>query len=108
MSVGRSGSRKTGYKIFERYKHRLEALTDRSRRVSCSCAKALEFKGITDRMLPTCVHPSRLSDRNLIGRIRAMNERLGRDVFHPAERAGPTGWRGGAAESHVPGADHLR
>src|SRR3954452_24801518 len=32
-------------------------------------------------MLPTYVHPSRLSDRNLIGRIRAMNERLGRDVF---------------------------
>jgi len=32
-------------------------------------------------MLPTYVHPSRLSDRDLIGRIRAMNERLGRDVF---------------------------
>jgi pimeloyl-ACP methyl ester carboxylesterase len=40
-----------------------------------------QFKGITDRMLPTYVHPSRLSDRDLIGRIRAMNERLGRDVF---------------------------
>jgi pimeloyl-ACP methyl ester carboxylesterase len=40
-----------------------------------------QFKGITDRMLPTYVHPSRLSDRNLIGRLRAMNERLGRDVF---------------------------
>jgi pimeloyl-ACP methyl ester carboxylesterase len=32
-------------------------------------------------MLPTYVHPSRLSDRDLIGRIRAMNERLGREVF---------------------------
>ena len=40
-----------------------------------------QFKGITDRMLPTYVHASRLSDRDLIGRIRAMNERLGRDVF---------------------------
>jgi pimeloyl-ACP methyl ester carboxylesterase len=40
-----------------------------------------QFKGITDRMLPTYVHPSRLSDSDLIGRIRAMNERLGRDVF---------------------------
>jgi pimeloyl-ACP methyl ester carboxylesterase len=40
-----------------------------------------QFKGITDRMLPTYVHPSRLSDRDLIGRIRAMNERLGREVF---------------------------
>ena len=40
-----------------------------------------QFKGITDRMLPTYVHPSRLSDGDLIGRIRAMNERLGRDVF---------------------------
>src|SRR4051794_31489225 len=39
------------------------------------------FKGITDRMLPTYVDPSRLSDTDLVGRIRAMNERLGRDVF---------------------------
>ena len=39
------------------------------------------FKGITDRMLPTYVDPSRLSDDDLVGRIRAMNERLGRDVF---------------------------
>jgi pimeloyl-ACP methyl ester carboxylesterase len=32
-------------------------------------------------MLPTYVDPSRISDEALIGRIRAMNERLGRDVF---------------------------
>src|SRR3954464_14093898 len=39
-------SRKTGYKIFERYKeHGLEALTDRSRRVSCSCVKPLNSRG---------------------------------------------------------------
>lgn len=39
------------------------------------------FAGITDRMLTTFVHPARLSDTDLIGRLKAMTRRLGRDVF---------------------------
>jgi pimeloyl-ACP methyl ester carboxylesterase len=39
------------------------------------------FAGITDRMLPTFVHPARLTDADLIGRLKAMTRRLGREVF---------------------------
>ncbi len=39
------------------------------------------FQGITDRMLPTFIDPARLSDNELVGRIKAMVKRLGRDVF---------------------------
>ncbi len=39
------------------------------------------FKGITDRLLSTFVHPDRLSDDVLVERIKSMTLRLGRDVF---------------------------
>jgi pimeloyl-ACP methyl ester carboxylesterase len=39
------------------------------------------FKGIADRLLPTFIHPDRLSDFDLVDRIKAMTMRLGRDVF---------------------------
>ena len=32
-------------------------------------------------MLPTFVHPARLADAELIGRLKAMTRRLGREVF---------------------------
>lgn len=39
------------------------------------------FRGITDRLLASFVHPSRLDDPDLTGRIGAMTRRLGREVF---------------------------
>ncbi len=39
------------------------------------------FQGITDRMLASYVDASRLDDAELTGRIKAMTQRLGREVF---------------------------
>lgn len=40
-----------------------------------------QFQGITNRMLASYIHPSRLADAVLTGRIKAMTQRLGREVF---------------------------
>jgi pimeloyl-ACP methyl ester carboxylesterase len=40
-----------------------------------------QFLGITDRILASYIDPSRLGDEDLTGRIQAMTQRLGRDVF---------------------------
>ena len=39
------------------------------------------FLGISDRILTSYIHPSRLADADLTSRIQAMTQRLGRDVF---------------------------
>jgi len=39
------------------------------------------FQGITDRMLASYIDASRLGDAELTGRIKAMTQRLGREVF---------------------------
>jgi pimeloyl-ACP methyl ester carboxylesterase len=39
------------------------------------------FQGMADRMLPTFIDPARLWDADLVGRIKAMTKRLGRDVL---------------------------
>jgi pimeloyl-ACP methyl ester carboxylesterase len=39
------------------------------------------FLGIADRLMASYVDPSRLSDKDLTGRIQAMTQRLGREVF---------------------------
>lgn len=39
------------------------------------------FLGIADRLMAAYVDPSRLSDKDLTGRIQAMTQRLGREVF---------------------------
>jgi pimeloyl-ACP methyl ester carboxylesterase len=39
------------------------------------------FQGITDRMLASYIDASRLGDSELTGRIKAMTQRLGREVF---------------------------
>jgi pimeloyl-ACP methyl ester carboxylesterase len=39
------------------------------------------FLGIADRLMAAYVDPSRLADKDLTGRIQAMTQRLGRDVF---------------------------
>lgn len=40
-----------------------------------------KFQGITDRMLTSYIDASRLDDAELTGRIKAMTQRLGREVF---------------------------
>ena len=45
------------------------------------------FKGVTPRLLPQLVHPSRLDDLALIESIVAMAARLGRDGFVNQQRA---------------------
>jgi len=39
------------------------------------------FLGIADRLMASYVDPSRLDDKDLTGRIQAMTQRLGREVF---------------------------
>ena len=39
------------------------------------------FLGIADRLMAAYVDPSRLDDKDLTGRIQAMTQRLGREVF---------------------------
>lgn len=45
------------------------------------------FRGVTRRLLPQLVHPSRLDDRELAETIFAMAERIGRETFIRQERA---------------------
>ena len=40
-----------------------------------------QFLGVADRILASYVDPSRLDDADLTGRIQAMTQRLGREVF---------------------------
>ncbi len=44
------------------------------------------FKGVTPRLLPQLVHPSRLEDRALTDTITAMASRIGRDGFINQQR----------------------
>ena len=46
-----------------------------------------EFKGVTPRLLPRLVHPSRLEDRSLIETVEGMAARIGRDGFINQQRA---------------------
>ena len=39
------------------------------------------FKGVTPRLLPNLVHPSRLEDPNVAGVVMEMAERVGQDAF---------------------------
>ena len=45
------------------------------------------FRGVTPRLLPMLVHPSRLHDRSLVDDIMAMAERVGRDGFVNQQKA---------------------
>lgn len=50
-------------------------------------ARTGEFRGVTRRLLPQLVHPSRLDDVELAETIFAMAERTGREAFIRQERA---------------------
>lgn len=45
------------------------------------------FKGVTDRLLPNLVHPSRLDDPNVAGVVKQMAERVGQQAFKRQQEA---------------------
>jgi pimeloyl-ACP methyl ester carboxylesterase len=49
--------------------------------VNAAAGRAGAFLGIADRLMASYVDPSRLDDKDLTGRIQAMTQRLGREVF---------------------------
>jgi pimeloyl-ACP methyl ester carboxylesterase len=53
----------------------------RRRRALLALARTGRFKGVTPRLLPTLLHPDRLADPILAGRVMAMAGRIGRDAF---------------------------
>jgi pimeloyl-ACP methyl ester carboxylesterase len=53
----------------------------RRRRALLALARTGRFKGVTPRLLPTLLHPDRLADPILAGRVMAMAARIGRDAF---------------------------
>src|SRR5258708_36178701 len=44
-------------------------------------ARKGDFKGVTPRLLPRWVHPSRVTDRALADTVMAMTQRVGREAF---------------------------
>jgi pimeloyl-ACP methyl ester carboxylesterase len=57
------------------------------RRGLIELARKGEFKGVSPRLLPTFLHPDRLSDAVLTGEVMAMAERVGRDAFLRQQKA---------------------
>lgn len=53
----------------------------RRRRALIALARTGKFKGVTPRLLPLLLHPARLEDPVLTGRVMAMAARIGRDAF---------------------------
>ena len=50
-------------------------------------AKMGKFKGVTPRLLPLLIHPTRLDDRALTGIVMAMAERVGQAAFLRQQQA---------------------
>jgi pimeloyl-ACP methyl ester carboxylesterase len=57
------------------------------RRGLIELAEKGEFKGVTPRLLPVFLHPSRLTDTPLTDAVTAMAERVGKDAFLRQQRA---------------------
>jgi pimeloyl-ACP methyl ester carboxylesterase len=51
------------------------------RAVNAAASHEGAFLGVADRLMASYVDPSRLADKDLTGRIQAMTQRLGREVF---------------------------
>jgi pimeloyl-ACP methyl ester carboxylesterase len=51
------------------------------RAVNAAASGEGAFLGVADRLMASYVGPTRLSDKDLTGRIQAMTQRLGREVF---------------------------
>ncbi len=52
-----------------------------ARRDLIALAQQGDFKGVTPRLLPRWVHPSRVHDAALVETVTAMTRRVGRDAF---------------------------
>ena len=57
------------------------AMQARRRRGLIALARKGDFKGVTGRLLPLFIHPSRLADRTLAAEVVAMAGRVGREAF---------------------------
>jgi len=57
------------------------------RRGLIELAEKGEFKGVTPRLLPLFLHPTRLDDEPLVAAVMAMTERVGKDAFLRQQRA---------------------
>ena len=57
------------------------------RHAMIALAKTGKFKGVTPRLLPLLIHPTRLDDRALTGIVMAMAERVGQAAFLRQQQA---------------------
>jgi pimeloyl-ACP methyl ester carboxylesterase len=57
------------------------------RRGLIELAEKGDFKGVTPRLLPLFLHPDRLKDAELTGRVTAMAHRVGKDAFLRQQKA---------------------
>ncbi len=57
------------------------------RRGLIELAEKGDFKGVTPRLLPLFLHPGRLTDKALTGRVTAMALRVGKDAFLCQQKA---------------------
>ena len=57
------------------------------RRGLIELAEKGEFKGVTPRLLPLLVHPDRLKEKELVGAVMTMAERIGKDAFLRQQKA---------------------
>ena len=57
------------------------------RRGLIELAEKGEFKGVTPRLLPLLVHPDRLKEKELVGEVMTMAERIGKDAFLRQQKA---------------------
>ncbi|HKT20969.1 MAG TPA: alpha/beta fold hydrolase [Stellaceae bacterium] len=57
------------------------------RRGLIELAEKGEFRGVTPRLLPVFLHPTRLNDKPLTEAVLAMAERVGKDAFLRQQRA---------------------
>ena len=53
----------------------------RARRELMALARQGDFRGVTPRLLPRWVHPSRVSDEALAATVTSMTQRVGREAF---------------------------
>jgi pimeloyl-ACP methyl ester carboxylesterase len=75
-----------------------------SRRTLMNMCETGEFKGVTPRLLPRWIHPSRLGDKALTETVMTMTGRVGRDAFLSQQTAiiGRPDSRPGLSRIHCP------
>ena len=59
----------------------------KSRRDLIRLAEIGTFKGVTPRLLPSLIHPSRMEDPDVAGVVMAMAERVGQEAFKRQQEA---------------------